>query len=95
MKDCETPIKEGTLVKFKSKEELLAIDYPHYGNGTVNHYANRIALIVNASKNGFHYDYEVYFPDDDDTRAWSHKDDFIVIKDLISEYRMKADETNE
>ena len=89
MKNFETPIKEGTLVKFKSKKELLAIDYPHYSQGTVNHYADRIALIVKASQNGLHYDYVVYFPDDDDTRAWSHKDDFIVIKDLVEEYRTK------
>lgn len=81
------PIKEGTLVKFKSREELLALNYPKYGGSVVDRYANRVALIIEVEDDRTYFSYKVYFPDDGDTGAWSYEEDFIVITDLLKDYR--------
>lgn len=79
-------LKTGTLVKFKSAKELLALDWANY-SGSAYIYSNRVALITRVSNSGLRPGYEVYFPDDDSTRAWSHEEDFAVVQDLIEEYR--------
>ena len=87
-------IKEGTLVKFKSKDELLGLNHytsngmyiNRYSEYKADKYANRIALIVKVIWNDV-YSFEVYFPDNGDTYAWAYEDEFEIVEDLLKDYR--------
>ena len=82
-----SPIKEGTLVRFKSTEDLMALNTHieiRFNKPQAERYANRIALITEVNSSG---DFAVYFPDNGDTLAWAEADEFDVIEDLLKEYR--------
>lgn len=75
-------LKIGTLVKFKSGDELAKIPYT-YTKTQVNLYADQIAIII-GERSG---DYEVYFPHYGMTHAWCYEEEFDVIEDLLKDYR--------
>lgn len=93
-KILNSPIKEGTLVKFKSKDELLGLNHTtssgmyinRYSECKADKYANRFALIVEVAWVGV-YDFNVYFPDNGDTYAWAYEDEFEIVEDLLKDYR--------
>lgn len=93
-KILNAPIKEGTLVKFKSKDELLGLNHTtssgmyinRYTEYTADKYANRFALIVDVAWIGA-YNFTVYFPDNGDTYAWPYEDEFEIVEDLLKDYR--------
>lgn len=84
-------VKIGTLIKFKSRDELAKIPcgvvcdkvFYKYNETQLNWYADKIAIIIE-ERNG---EYEVYFPHNDDTHAWSYEEEFDVIEDLLKDYR--------
>ena len=87
----KSPIKVGTLVKYKSVEDLLALNQGNiirFMRCTAKRYADRFALITQViCPQGTYLSFEMYFPDDDSTHAWSYEDEFNVVDDLLEMYR--------
>lgn len=85
----------GTLVKFKSKEELTKIRYNGSFSDLADIFANRIALVIEVWKRGpegLNRKYAVYFPDKADTRCWFEDDEFTVLEeDVFAKYRKEID----
>lgn len=84
-------LEVGTLVKFKSKKELIKISYGESFSDLADLFADRIALVVEVWKRGpegLNRKYAVYFPDKADTRCWFEENEFTVLeKDIFAKYR--------
>ena len=91
-------VKIGTLIKFKSRDELAKIPcgvvcdkvFYKYNDTQLDMYADKIAIIIE-ERDG---EYEVYFPHNDSTHAWSYEEEFDAIEDLLADYRETTGEFN-
>ena len=85
----------GTLVKFKSKEELIKISYSGSFSDLADVFADRIALVTDVWKRGpegLDRKYAVYFPDKANTRCWFEEKEFTVLEeDVFAKYRKEID----